>query len=92
MTRRCVDSAEDDDLTVTATDSDRVLVTHDREFTTRRKRNTVGPARVRVRVEQPDGPEVIDNRLDELIEALGWTAEAVEVFRTKGRDHPPRRD
>lgn len=85
-----VDSAADDVLTVYASDRRRVVVTHDREFTSRRKRNTIG-LHVRIRVEQPDASEVIENRLDEMIEALAWTQSAViEVFRTSVRHHPPR--
>jgi limonene-1,2-epoxide hydrolase len=85
-----IDSAEDDELTVYGTDRGRVVITHDREFTSRRKRNTIG-LHVRIRVEQPDGPGVIEDRLDELIESLGWTESAVvEVFRTTVRHHPPR--
>lgn len=84
------DSAEDDALTVYGSDSGRVVVTHDREFTARRKRNTIG-LHVRIRVEQPDAPEVMDDRLDDLVEALGWTESAViEIFRTSVRHHPPR--
>lgn len=80
----------DDELTVYGSDRDRVVVTHDREFTARRKRNTVG-LHVRVMVEQPDGPEVLEQRLDELVEKLTWTETAVlEVFRTKVRHHPPK--
>lgn len=87
-----VESAEDDELTVYATDRGRVVITHDREFTSRRKRNTIG-LHVRIRVEQPDAPRVIDDRLDELIEALSWTESAViEVFRTRVRHYPPRWD
>lgn len=85
-----LDSAVDDELTVYATDRGRVVVTHDREFTARRKRNTIG-LHVRIRVEQPDAPEVLEERLDELIDALGWTDSAVvEVFRNKVRHYPPR--
>ena len=87
-----VDSAEDDELTVYGTDRGRVVITHDREFTSRRKRNTIG-LHVRIRVEQPDAAEVIENRLGELIEALSWTESAVvEVFRTTVRHYPPRWD
>ncbi len=85
-----VDSAEDDALTVYGSDRGRVVVTHDREFTARRKRNTIG-LHVRIRVEQPDAPEVIEDRLDDLVESLGWTESAViEIFRTSVRHHPPR--
>lgn len=85
-----IESAEDDALTVYGCERDRVVITHDRAFTTRRKRNTLG-LHVRIRVEQPDGPEVMDERLDELLDALGWTeTAAVEVFRTKVRHYPPR--
>jgi hypothetical protein len=84
-----VDSAEDDALTVYGLEHGRVVVTHDREFTTRRRRNTLG-LHVRIRVEQPDGPGVVEARHDELIEKLGWKDAAVlEVFRTKVKHHPP---
>jgi uncharacterized protein with PIN domain len=85
-----VDSAEDDELTVYGTDRGRVVITHDREFTSRRKRNTIG-LHVRIRVEQPDAPGVVEDRLDELIEALSWTDSAVvEIFRKRVRHYPPR--
>jgi limonene-1,2-epoxide hydrolase len=85
-----VDSAEDDALTVYGSDRRRVVITHDREFTARRKRNTIG-LHVRICVEQPDAAEVMENRLDDVIEALAWTESAViEVFRTSVRHHPPR--
>jgi predicted nuclease of predicted toxin-antitoxin system len=84
-----VESAEDDELTVYASDTGRVVVTHDREFTTRRKRHTLG-LHVRLRVEQPYAAQVLEQRLDELVDALTWNEHAVvEVFRTKVRHHPP---
>lgn len=86
-----VDAAANDELTVYASDHDRVLVTHDRAFTARRRRNTIG-LHVRIAVEQPDGPEVSAARLDELLDTLAWTESAgLELSRAGVRHHPPTR-
>ncbi|MPZ89810.1 MAG: hypothetical protein GEU81_17510 [Nitriliruptorales bacterium] len=86
------EAAVDDEVTVYATDRDMVVVTHDREFTARRKRRTVG-LHVRLMCAQPDAVEVLPARLEELLDKASWTQTAVlEVYRTTVRHHPPRWD
>jgi hypothetical protein len=62
-------SADDDAVAVYADDRGAVLITHDREFTRRRMRNTIG-RHVRLDCEQPDAMAVIGAHLDELVAAL----------------------
>ena len=61
--------ADDDEQTVYATDRKAVLVTHDREFTERRKRNTIGQ-HVRLDCEQPDGPMLLARWLPDVVGLL----------------------
>lgn len=65
-----VDAAADDEVSVYADERDAIVITHDREFTARRRRNTFG-RHVFLRCEQPDAYEIVDAYLDELIEQLG---------------------
>jgi predicted nuclease of predicted toxin-antitoxin system len=60
----------DDEVTVCAIDRGMVVVTHDREFTARRKRHTIG-LHVRLRCAQPDAVDVLRERYDELLDAHG---------------------
>jgi predicted nuclease of predicted toxin-antitoxin system len=57
--------ASDDEVTVYAIDRGMVVVTHDREFTARRKRHTIG-LHVRLMCMQPDAVDVLRERHDEL--------------------------
>lgn len=75
--------APDDDQTVYANNRGAVLVTHDREFTERRKRNTVG-RHVRLCCEQPDGPEVLARWLDDITPILGHRPNVVVELATHG--------
>lgn len=85
-------AAADDEVTVYATDPGMVVVSHDREFTARRKRNTIG-LHIRLMCAQPDAVDVVRERYDELLEALSWTNTAViEVYRTKIKHYPQRWD
>jgi predicted nuclease of predicted toxin-antitoxin system len=85
-------AAADDEVTVYATDRSMIVVTHDREFTARRKRNTIG-LHVRLMCAQPDAVDVLHERHDELLDALSWSETAViEVYKTKVKHHPPRWD
>jgi len=80
--------ASDDEVTVYATNRGMVVVTHDREFTARRKRHTIG---CMFACAQPDAVDVLRERHDELHDVLLWTDTAVvEVYRTSVRHHPPR--
>lgn len=84
--------AADDEVTVYAIDRGMTVVTHDRAFTARRKRNTIG-LHVRLMCAQPDAPDVLRERHDELLDVLAWTDTAVvEVHRTRVRHHPPQWD
>lgn len=67
---------DDDELTVYADNHNAVLVTHDREFTERRKRNTIGQ-HVRITCPQPDACEVVEARMADLVEILEQHAEIV---------------
>jgi hypothetical protein len=82
----------DDEVTVYAVNRGMTVVTHDREFTARRKRHTIG-LHVRLMCAQPDAVDVLRERHDELLDVLSWTDTAVvEVYRTSVRHHPPRWD
>lgn len=61
--------AKDDDQTVYAGEMGAVLITHDREFTTRRKRNAHG-RHVRLVCPEPDGPDVLALHLDDVLPIL----------------------
>jgi predicted nuclease of predicted toxin-antitoxin system len=83
-------AAADDEVTVYATDRRMIVVTHDREFTARRKRNTIG-LHIRLMCAQPDAVDVVRERYDELLDALSWTDTAViEVYRTKIKHYSQR--
>jgi predicted nuclease of predicted toxin-antitoxin system len=82
--------AEDDEVSVYADDRQAVVITHDREFTERRKKNTFGK-HVRMTCEQPDACGVIEERLEELIPILEETSDiVVEVSATKVKRFPPK--
>jgi predicted nuclease of predicted toxin-antitoxin system len=61
--------AGDDALTVYSDDQDAVLITHDIEFSKRRRRNVVG-RHVFLRCNEWDGPEVIACHLAEIVPVL----------------------
>lgn len=62
-------AAVDDEVSVYAEDKGAVLITHDREFTQRRRRQTHG-AHIRLACEQPDGPEILRDQLPTILKAL----------------------
>ncbi|MFP5308805.1 MAG: DUF5615 family PIN-like protein [Actinomycetes bacterium] len=64
-----VDSAADDDVSVYAQDHDATVITHDREFTHRRKKNTFG-RHLFMRCEQPDAYAILEAHLNEALEQL----------------------
>jgi hypothetical protein len=83
-------SADDDVVAVYADDRHAALITHDREFTLRRMKNTIG-CHVRLDCEQPDGPEVIAARLYDLIAMLEGAQDAVLIVSaTEVRRYPAR--
>lgn len=61
--------AADDALTVYSHDRDAVLITHDVEFSQRRRRSVIG-RHIFLRCNEWDGPEVIANHLDEVLPVL----------------------
>lgn len=83
-------SADDDAVTVYAHDREAVVITHDREFTQRRIRNTIGQ-HVRLNCEQPDGPAVITTHLEELVAELEQAQNIVLVVSAADVErYPPR--
>lgn len=62
-------TAADDDQTVYASEMGAVLITHDREFTTRRKQNAHG-RHVRLVCDPPDGPQLLEKHLDDVLLVL----------------------
>ena len=75
--------ADDDDQTVYAETAGAVVVTHDREFTERRKRNTTG-AHIRLCCEQPDGPELLERWLPDIIPVIEHRRYAVIELKPDG--------
>jgi predicted nuclease of predicted toxin-antitoxin system len=61
--------ASDDTLTVYADDHQAVLITHDREFSRRRRKNTVG-MHIQLRCAEPDALALLSEHLDELVALL----------------------
>lgn len=61
--------AKDDDLTVYATDARSALVTHDKEFSRRRKRNVVG-WHIWVRCVEWEAADLLERHLDEILRML----------------------
>jgi hypothetical protein len=70
-------------VAVYADDRGAVLITHDREFTRRRMRNTIG-RHVRLDCEQPDAMAIIGAHLDELVTALEHAHDVVIVVSAAG--------
>jgi predicted nuclease of predicted toxin-antitoxin system len=83
-------SADDDAVAVYADDRHAALITHDREFTLRRMKNTIG-CHVRLDCQQPDGPEVIAARLHDLVAMLEGAQDVVLIVSaTEVRRYPAR--
>lgn len=76
-------AADDDELSVYAQEKHAVVVTHDREFSQRRIRNTFGK-HVWLRSEQPDAAALITHYLDELVTALEQHADVVVIVAADG--------
>jgi predicted nuclease of predicted toxin-antitoxin system len=73
----------DDDLTVYADEHDAVLITHDREFTTRRKRTTIG-RHIRLDCPAPCAAETLEKHLNKVVELLvGREHVCIEVGHDK---------
>lgn len=72
--------AEDDEQTIYAQTRQAVLVTHDKEFTERRKKMPLWK-HVRLVCEQPDGPTLLERWLTEMVYALDRHADVVVELR-----------
>ncbi len=75
--------ASDDDQAVYADDKHAVVVTHDREFTERMKKNTTG-RHVRLCGEQPDGPRLLERWIALVLPALEAMPYVVIELRQEG--------
>ena len=76
-------AADDDELSVYAQEKSAVVITHDREFSRRRLRNTFGK-HVWLRCEQPDAAGVIASKVEELGTALGQHPDLVVIVSHVG--------
>lgn len=65
-----LDTAADDSLTVYADDKRAVLVTHDKEFSQRRRKNVIG-MHLQLQCEEPDAIGLVDAHLDQIVAHLG---------------------
>ncbi len=75
---------DDDEQTVYAVDKRAVLITHDREFTVRRRRMPIGH-HVRLKCHQIDGPELLESALDQIVSFLSASPNLVlEVSPGRG--------
>jgi predicted nuclease of predicted toxin-antitoxin system len=85
-------AANDDSIAVYADEKDAVLVSHDRAFAERHKRNTTGK-HVWLRCEPPDAAEIISRHLQEILHGLtSMPHVVVEVSVERVHLHPPRWD
>ena len=83
-------SADDDEVAVYAHDKGAVLITHDREFTRRRMRNTIGH-HIRLNCEQPDSPAIVAAHLEKILESLkGIENVVLLVSESMVKVHPGR--
>lgn len=67
-----LNQAPDDTLTVYAYERDAVLLTHDREFSQRRRRNVVG-RHLYLRCNEWDATGLLESHLDDLVAVLATT-------------------
>lgn len=83
------EAAEDDDVSVYADEQAAVVITHDREFSLRRRRNTFG-RHVWLRCLEPKAAEVLAVHLDQLVGLLeDMPAVVIEVRPDSVIVHPP---
>ena len=61
--------ADDDDLTIYAQQQKAALITHDSEFSERRRKNVVGQ-HIYLKCKEWDAAEVLDDNLDEILAVL----------------------
>lgn len=80
--------ATDDEIAVFADDRSMVLVTQDKEFSQRRRRNVYGK-HVYLACEQWDAVEVVKFHLEELVGTLGTRDSIfIKVTKTKVKPYP----
>lgn len=86
------EAANDDEVSIYAQDKNAVVLSHDNAFALRRRKNTFGQ-HVHLTCEQPDGPEVIDGFLDEIVGHLEVQSPVVIDVSVNGvTPHPPSWD
>jgi predicted nuclease of predicted toxin-antitoxin system len=73
--------SDDDELAVYADNKAAILITHDREFTVRRKRNTIGK-HVRLKCSQPDACDVVERQMQTMVEMLSVQGDFVVEVST----------
>lgn len=76
-------TADDDSLTVYATERKAVLVTHDREFSQRRRRNVIG-WHVWLRCKEWDAADLLEQHLDELLPILNASPDLFVAISHEG--------
>jgi predicted nuclease of predicted toxin-antitoxin system len=83
-------AANDDSIAVYADEKNAVLVSHDKAFAERHRRNTTGK-HLWLRCEPPDAAEIVRRHLPEILQQLATMAHVViEVSAEQVRLHPPR--
>jgi predicted nuclease of predicted toxin-antitoxin system len=83
-------AANDDSIAVYADEKDAVLVSHDKAFAERHKRNTTGK-HLWLRCQPPDAAEIVRRRLPEILEKLASLPDVVvEVSLERVKLYPPR--
>jgi predicted nuclease of predicted toxin-antitoxin system len=83
-------AANDDSIAVYADQKNAVLVSHDKAFAERHKRNTTGK-HLWLRCEPPDAAQIVDRHLSEILQQLASLSHVVvEVSAERVRLHPPR--
>jgi predicted nuclease of predicted toxin-antitoxin system len=75
--------AADDDITVWADNLQAVLITLDREFSRRRRRNTIG-RHVWLRCAEPEASDLLRDHLDEVIKIVTYRRNVVVTVTRSG--------
>jgi predicted nuclease of predicted toxin-antitoxin system len=75
--------ARDDELTVYADDKKAILLTHDREFSRRRRRHVVG-WHIQLRCAEWDAADLLEEHLQDILGMLTWADDLFIVISRKG--------
>lgn len=75
---------DDDDVTIYAMDHHAVVVTHDHEFSTRRKKLVLG-RHIYLKCDALDAPDILVSHLDAILPVLQRHEVTVEVTRSQCR-------